>query len=322
MLVYAGIDEAGYGPMLGPLSVGCSVFAIDGHDPADGAPDLWQILDQAVCRNRRDRHHRIAVEDSKKLKGANSAPTHPLRHLERGVLAFLQTRGAPPISDQAMFDTLEVRVPDVPWYESSTPLPVALVADELRISTAVLRRAMTATGVRCELMRCEVIPAEEFNRQVAAMRTKASVNLCCVMRRLDEVWRRWPKDHPRVIVDRLGGRIHYLRVLQLCFPQTRIHVLAERPAVSRYRLDHDGSLLTVSFVRNAETQHLPVALASMIAKYVRELMMLRLNRYFQKQLPQLRPTAGYVQDARRYVREIEPVLHQLHLSPSRLIREV
>ncbi|MCH8152259.1 MAG: hypothetical protein IH830_07790 [Planctomycetes bacterium] len=322
MLVYAGIDEAGYGPMLGPLCIGCSAFALQQYDPADGAPDLWRILSNAVCQSRRDRRRRIAIDDSKELKGPNSAATHPLRHLERGVLACCLASGASPRSDDGLFDHLQVRVPEVPWYDSSTPLPLAHTADELRVAASVLQRALAGANVRLELMRCEVIAAGEFNRQVEAMRNKANVNLCGVMRRLDELWRRWPRCHPRVIVDRLGGRIRYLRTLQLSFPEAQICILTERPTLSRYQLDQAGSRLTVSFVQHAERQHLPTALASMIAKYVRELMMIRLNRYFQAQLPRLRPTAGYVKDARRYLIEIEPVMKRLSLSPSQLVRSV
>ncbi|MHC4415463.1 MAG: hypothetical protein ACYS0G_09285 [Planctomycetota bacterium] len=321
-LLYAGIDEAGYGPMLGPLCLGCSAFVLHRHDPAAGPPDLWRILNKAVCRSGRDRRHRLAVDDSKKLKGPNAATRHPLRQLERGVLAFLGTGGVSPASDAALFEHLGVGVPDLPWYDSSTPLPLAHALDELRVAGGVLRRAMHGTGVRCELMTCQVTPAPELNRLVEAMGTKASVNLCGVMRRLDELWRRWPGDHPRVIVDRLGGRIRYLRPLQLCFPEARIRILTEGPALSRYRLRREGSWLTVSFVRGAEQRHLPAALASMIAKYVRELLMLRLNRYFQSELPSLRPTAGYVQDARRYLVEIKPVMERLGVSQSRLVRTV
>ena len=34
MLVYAGIDEAGYGPMFGPLVIARSVFTLADADPA------------------------------------------------------------------------------------------------------------------------------------------------------------------------------------------------------------------------------------------------------------------------------------------------
>jgi ribonuclease HII len=295
---------------------------LNDYDPRQGAPDLWRILNRAVCRRPRDRRHRIAIEDSKKLKGANSGAVHPLRALERGVLSLRLTQGESSATDDALFDRLELEPPTVPWYGSSTTLPVAVDADELRIAAARLRRVMDTAGVACSLMRCEVIGAGDFNRQVASMRTKASVNICGVMRLIDEVWRSYKDDHPRVIVDRQGGRTKYLRILQLSFEGAQVRIVAEDEGQSRYHLVRDGSEMTLSFVRAAESQHLPVALASMIAKYVRELLMLRLNRFFQQQLPELRATAGYVKDARRYLVEIEPVIQRLGLERTALVRSV
>ena len=88
MLVYAGIDEAGYGPMLGPLCVASTCFVIADADPAAGPPDLWKALSGAVCRKASDKKKRIAIDDSKRLKGASSARLHPCRHLERGLGAW------------------------------------------------------------------------------------------------------------------------------------------------------------------------------------------------------------------------------------------
>ena len=62
MLIYAGIDEAGYGPMLGPLCIGCSILTVEQHDASTGAPDLWSRLDHAVCRGRKDRGGRLAID--------------------------------------------------------------------------------------------------------------------------------------------------------------------------------------------------------------------------------------------------------------------
>ncbi len=54
--------------------------------------------------------------------------------------------------------------------------------------------------------------------------------------------------------------------------------------------------------------HLPVALASMLAKYVRELCMGQFNRYWGHLVPGLQPTAGYYVDAQRFLGEIRPHL--------------
>ena len=73
---------------------------------------------------------------------------------------------------------------------------------------------------------------------------------------------------------------------------------------------------------DSEQAHLPAALASMTAKLVRELHMARLNRFFGARIPDLKPTAGYVQDGRRFVQEVDPLLRKLKLDEHQLIRSV
>ncbi len=321
MLIYAGIDEAGYGPMLGPLCLGATVFEVPGHDPAGGAPDLWRRLEESVCRTKRDRRQRLAVDDSKKLKLAGSGKTHPLKLLERGVLAFLgHFSGEMPQRDTDLFSLLNVTCPETPWYGTVSPLPLAHHADELRIVISRLGRSLDGAGVRFAGMSCHAIDAGDFNALVARTNSKAGVNLTAALRLVDRIWRRWPDDHPRVILDRHGGRTHYREDLQLAWPDAHLTILAEQADISRYRLDRNGAQLTVTFQCEADRMHLPVALASMTAKYVRELFMLRLNRFFCGQRPELKPTAGYVQDARRYLGEIETLLVERRIDRAALIR--
>lgn len=328
MLIYAGIDEAGYGPMLGPLCVGATVFVVPNYDPVDGAPDLWAALDKGVCRAKSDRRHRIAVDDSKNLKLANNGKKHPLTHLERGVLSFLANREGRsedgfelPQSDDALLAALSVRPLEAAWYDTVTPLPLAHAGDELRIAANRLNRALSETGILCPLLSCEAIDAGDFNEQIARTKSKASVNLAAALRLVQRIWNQWPDHHPRIVLDRHGGRLHYREELQLAWPDAHIRIIAEEDGISRYRLARGDSLVTISFIREAERGHLPVALASMTAKLTRELLMLRLNRFFQRHLPELKPTAGYVQDARRYLRDIASVIKDLKLPTERLIRQ-
>ncbi|MHC4910259.1 MAG: hypothetical protein ACYTF9_11105 [Planctomycetota bacterium] len=322
MLIYAGVDEAGYGPMLGPLCVGAAIFRIDDHDPADGPPDLWRLLNSAVCRSRRDRRRRIAVDDSKRLKGTPGGRSHPLLHLERGVLSFLATASDMPGDDAAFFQRVLPDSPETPWYDSSSQLPVAQEAAQLQIASGRLGRAMERSGVELLGLRAEAIDAGPFNDLVARSGNKATVNMAAVVRHIDHVWRTWPNEHPRVVIDRQGGRTHYREDLRVAFPEAAIRVVSENERFSRYRLVRDESPLTLTFAKEAESQHMPVALASMLAKYTRELFMVRMNRFFQGHLPELRPTAGYVSDARRYLRDIEPVLQRLSLARPTLVRSV
>ncbi len=322
VLIYAGIDEAGYGPMLGPLCVASSVFVLDEHDPAGGPPDLWRLLRAAVCRKPSDRKRRVAVDDSKKLKGANAGPNHPLRHLERAVLAFQPYGDTPPDTDDALLAPLGAEAPGHPWFAGQTKLPLAHTIDQVRISRGRVQRAMQRVAVRCVAMSCRVIGAEELNRSVATRGTKADVNFDAAVGLVEAVWSRWPDAHPRIVIDRHGGRTRYGEGLRNGLAGSTVETVAETATMSRYVVSRAGSKVTVSFATEADGRFLPVALASMLAKYTRELLMLRLNRFFREQMPDLKPTAGYFGDGRRYLTEIKPLIKRLHLTPSQLVRQV
>ncbi|MHC4220314.1 MAG: ribonuclease H family protein [Planctomycetota bacterium] len=320
MLVYAGIDEAGYGPMLGPLCVACTLFVLPEYDPGEGPPDLWKLLGGAVCRRPGDKRRRVAVDDSKKLKGAADGVSHPLRHLERGVLSFCPAGEHLPATDTELLSLVNAEVPPHPWFASPTNLPVGFTADQLGIARARLQRSLDGAAVRCEAVWCEAIDAADLNRQLTETGSKATVNFAAAMRMVEAVWHRWPDAHPRIVIDRHGARVSYARLLEQCLPGAEAEVVAETPTLSRYVVRRGDSQLTVSFAVDGDERFFPIALASMTAKYVRELLMLRLNRFFRRALPQLRPTAGYHGDARRYVTEIKPVMEKLGLSSAELVR--
>jgi len=122
------------------------------------------------------------------------------------------------------------------------------------------------------------------------------------------------------MIDRHGGRIRYRQDLQLAWPEAKIQILAENDEMSRYRLDIDGRKVTMTFASKSDEKHMPVALASMVAKFTRELHMMRFNRYFASLVPDIKPTAGYVQDGRRFLKEIEPILAQNGLNRDVLVR--
>ena len=65
---------------------------------------------------------------------------------------------------------------------------------------------------------------------------------------------------------------------------------------------------------------MPTALASMVAKYHRELAMRAFNAFWQKHVPDLRPTAGYPVDAKRFQAEIAPRQRQLGIAEADLWR--
>ena len=191
-LIYCGIDEAGYGPLLGPLCVAAATFRVDSWTEGSPAPNLWKELSDAVCRKpSRSAGGRIAIDDSKKLKLANSSTAHhPLIHLERGVLTFLAAAGEEAIrSDEGLFRSVGASLPAEPWYVSSAlPCPKGLTGAEIGIAANVLRGALTQSGISLSSMRCEAIGEGPFNEIVAAAGTKAAATEAALVRHLWNIW--------------------------------------------------------------------------------------------------------------------------------------
>src|SRR6476659_7843052 len=85
-MILSGIDEAGYGPLLGPLVVGCSAFERSdlAADPRAPLPCLWKRLRKLVSKNRLKSGKKLHVNDSKEVYSTSLG----LKELERSILAI------------------------------------------------------------------------------------------------------------------------------------------------------------------------------------------------------------------------------------------
>lgn len=315
-LLVAGIDEAGYGPILGPLCVGLSAVRVNQWSPGDEAPCLWKALSRAVTKKPGDRRRRIAVDDSKKLKLPNDGKKHPLTHLERGVLAFLAAAGQRPASAAALLGALGARGEEFGGAAGlgephAEPFPRACCGAEVAIAANMLGAALAAANARVERLRCECVGVEEFNRLVRERGSKAAAPARAIGVFLRELWTEHagePELAVRVVCDRQGGRTDYEAYLGELVPGARVTVIEQTGVRARYELAGEGRSMVVIFQTEAESKCLPVALASMIAKLVRETCMAEFNRFWCARMPELKPTAGYNLDGHRWLRDAAGIL--------------
>jgi ribonuclease HII len=305
MTVVAGIDEAGYGPMLGPLVVAASAFRLEDGVKESALHRLIALADGTAG---------LPIDDSKKLyRGPDG-----LGRLECSVLGHaLLARGALPPSIGALlagavdFDCQELD--ELPWYGSQLlhrTLPRRAAVEEVLARTACQAELLAARGLACVGLHVAPVPEPRFNTLTEARGTKAWPLFIATGRLIDTLMTCHPQEELVIHVDRHGGRAHYLELLAGFFPLAPIRMLAERHGDSSYSMDFtDRPPVRVNFRIEADGRYAPVALASLVAKTVRELFMERFNEWFAEQLPGLRPTAGYHGDAQRFLRDVVTVLH-------------
>jgi len=163
-----------------------------------------------------------------------------------------------------------------------------------------------------------VLQVGRFNEMVEAVDNKASVLFSLICQLVQQAYERFGKQNLQVVIDKQSGRSHYRKPLQRMFPDLEMKVIQEEDQTSSYQLSGSGSSMKIHFLRKGDQRQLPIALASMTSKYVRELFMEMLNAYFQERFPEVQPTAGYYKDGKRFLAELEGKLDE-KLAPKRLL---
>ena len=123
-----------------------------------------------------------------------------------------------------------------------------------------------------------------------------------------------------VFCDKHGGRNYYAALLQHVFSEELVCVKHESAELGIYDVRYAGRSIQFRFQPKGE-RHLPTALASMTAKYLRELAMRPFNAFWQRHVPDLKPTAGYPTDSRRFFDDIRLAQQRLGIEDTMVWRE-
>jgi hypothetical protein len=310
-----GADEAGYGPNLGPLVIAASLWETpDGV----GGEELFALLDHVVNQRPGNddappRQPRVTIADSKKLYSSGNG----LGHLERGLWAALGLLGHRPKSWREAWDALAPDAPPrmrpIPWYaEFDCPLPTSDGDASSVDAVAALRAALADHGVRLLALRCRPVFAHELNELIDRHGSKGEALSRETLALVAELIAPLGPGPISVVCDKHGGRNRYGRLLGEQFAGQFIEVRDESRQRSRYCFGPPQRRVEACFRVGGETC-LPAALASMAAKYLRELAMLAFNEFWTRRVPGLRPTAGYPQDARRFRLDVTEVQRRLRI---------
>jgi len=318
MAILAGIDEAGYGPTLGPLVVSGVAFRL---------PDallnecLWEVLSASCTKQTRRAGRCLPIADSKKLHKPKSGITA----LERTALVMLSLCGGAPESFEALLHAIAPQAvkpfASYPWYAGAAlSLPLSADIGDLPTRVNAVRRDLAASEMEFLGVFSEPLPEGHYNRLVAKTRNKSVVLSGLALSVMDRIMRLDPSERLRIRVDRLGGRMHYREPLANAFPACDLQIVEETEQRSAYRLTIKRRIVEIEFKTKGDSEHFSIALASIYSKYVRELSMHQFNAYWCCQQPGLKPTAGYYTDARRWLVDADATIRRLAVSSEELVR--
>ena len=314
--IYIGFDESGLGPMLGPLVVASSGFRLDNFKNDE---DFAEKIKKVVSWKKKQKG-KLFVGDSKKVYTRSKG----IKDLETSALAFLFLKSEP----KSFKEMLELHSPGIvkemellPWYTDDFDLPIERELDYIKFQRDMLAKALSTAGIEFDGYGLNVKTVRTFNSAIDRLDNKSLVNFegfsdifKVHFKRADEQF--------LCAMDRQGGRESYKDILEPMVGKDK-KIMAREVGEERslYEVRGGRSETFISFEVNGDSKRFTIGLASIFAKYVREGCMHLFNLYWQNHMPDLKATAGYTTDARRFLKEIDPLPEELDIKKDDLIRK-
>jgi len=300
------MDEAGLGPNLGPLVITATVWRI----PEDNAHfDFYSQLETVITQTFQKRDPRFHISDSKSVYSTQKG----IAALERGVGAVLQLLDIELIDFNTLVENicnLRIHDEECPWlFHAPLVLPVKNDKSiDLPDNVQNLKRSCSRCGIELLGVHADLITEYRFNKLIDEWGNKSDVLTRISLQLLRSFWEPDSRESVYIVCDKHGSRNRYNHYLAEITDNNMIFRGTECRSHSEYRVGNTQ----IVFQAKAE-RIFPVAVASMFSKYLRELSMLQLNRYWQQHLPELKSTAGYPVDAKRYLSEIQQTAEKLDI---------
>ncbi|MCA9192074.1 MAG: hypothetical protein KDB03_09935 [Planctomycetales bacterium] len=311
MKIFIGVDEAGYGPNLGPLTIAASVWWASERMSES---DLTQRLKACFhCQPWKNGCNYLPLGDSKQLYQS----TRGLINLEAGLLPLMwhTDQSASDLQKliEVAFTNFDSKQIAPPWYNGweIVPVPCNLPKDEIIRLGRLAASFEEEEQIGLSEISFSIVSEQEFNLAVSRSNSKGIVLSERTLQLVASLVEKYSEHEIEVYCDRQGGRTNYLPLLLEAMSDVWFTEVISSPSRCTYKSSTDINL-TIHFSVGGDS-FAPTALASMCAKYVRERIMECFNRFWNQHLPEIRPTAGYPVDAKRFRQEIEQKAVELGL---------
>jgi len=272
-----GVDEAGLGPLLGPLAViRVSVAAED---------------DKAVAKALTDAN--AGVHDSKKVHIVGDLA--PIEAAALGTIYWM-TGGKVPKTAADLFALMGEKPEDrtLPWQTGADTLNLPLTIPSVP--------QWNIKGIEPISFGGHIVHPVSLNEARKNGINKAELELQYIGKLLEKLPDGF--DSFEIFIDRLGGRKYYAEHLQKIWNNSDVTIQEETQNLSSYDIVSGDKKIHTQFVVSGEEKSPIIALASCLAKYTRELHMNLLNKYWCEKFPRTKPTDGYHRDGKRWINSI------------------
>ena len=275
-MLVAGVDENGLGPRLGPLVATAVVLRVERYE----CRDLYRLGES------------LGVKDSKQASGFGK-----MAAAESLALAMLERlHGRLPADADDLLELVSLVAPS--RLRATCPVTCAPQCWSARVSLPAFRGdaergcraldALESAGVRLLAARSSVACAAELNRERRRLGSKLAVDLLLFERLLLNARAAVNED-----LSAFCGMVGGLRRYGDYFQQLRSRSVKPLEQGRTFCSYYVQGLGEVAFEVDADAHHLPVGMASMLGKYLREVVMERQNRFYQELDPSLGRVSGY-----------------------------
>jgi ribonuclease HII len=298
-VLITGVDENGLGPLLGPLVVTAATLVVPRYRAS-----RWRAVGRA-----------LGIDDSKRTAGFGKMAA--AEGLALAVCQHLTGRAPDDVDD--LFAMLGLRGP--PALRARCPrdseaqcwaprITVPCFGGSLAQGRAVLE-GLAAHGAELHHARTSIACAGQLNAALEQGTSRVALDLS-MMEELVLDARTQAGSDLLALCGMVGGMRNYAGKWRY-FPREGVEGLKAAGTTRAYDVHGVGR---VRFEVDADGRHLPVAFASMVGKYVRELWMERQNRFYQGHDASLSAVSGYHDPStRRFVAGSAALRARLGIAP-------
>ena len=304
-----GVDEAGYGPSMGPLTICATAWRVP---ISFNACEMTRLLEpEFLAKPIKSNSTHVPIGDSKKIHRESLAVEGLLLGARFQCFAM---DGTIPLEWDCCIASFARqdwdRLMKIPWYAGRASR-ISEKLDKTILDQPVYFRAaiekLKSQSIALVSVRMRVVDEIEFNQQVDRTGNKSTLlseaSLALVKQVIAEFANKG--EATEVYCDKHGGRNRYQAILTYTFDEEWFGIEIESRGCSRYAAKWDGHAIQIQFKVDGDSIF-PSAAASIIAKWTREELMARLNGYWQANvLGGVAATAGYYVDALRFAKQIE-----------------